>query len=145
MQATTTTVSNVKVKYLRPRYKNLKEWMDNPNNIYIGRPGIVFIDDERFPKTKSPWANPFKGGRDGTHEEIVQKYYSYITRKIKTDPKTYDLEQLRNHNLGCWCVPSMVHSYEVIGCSPCEIQCHGQILLHLLNNPTDFLTHHETK
>lgn len=39
-----TYVSNVKVKYIRPHYNNLKSWCENSNNIYIGRAGIVFID-----------------------------------------------------------------------------------------------------
>ncbi len=131
----TTTICNVKVKYLRPKYSNLKEWMDDPNNIYIGRPGIVFIDGERFPKKKSPWANPFKPGRDGTHDEIVSKYTSYITHKIKSDPATYNLEELRNRNLGCWCVPYVVSCKEI---SSSNFQCHGEILLHLLNNSATY-------
>jgi hypothetical protein len=43
------SVVNCKVKYIRPEYNNLKEWMNNPNNVYIGREGVVFIDKKRFP------------------------------------------------------------------------------------------------
>lgn len=46
--------------------KNLKEWMNDPNNVYIERRGIVFIDGKRFPEQDSPYANPFKVGKDGT-------------------------------------------------------------------------------
>ena len=35
---------NCKVKFIRPQYKNLKEWVENENNVYIGRAGVVFID-----------------------------------------------------------------------------------------------------
>jgi hypothetical protein len=45
-----TTVVCVKVDFIRPEYKNLEEWMRNPNNVYIGRSGVVFINGERFPK-----------------------------------------------------------------------------------------------
>ena len=38
-------VVNVKVKYIRPKYQNLSEWINDPNNEYIGRASIV-------PKTK---------------------------------------------------------------------------------------------
>ena len=60
----TTTVVNVKVENIRPEYQNLKEWMNDENNVYIGRGGIVFIDGERFPKQNSEWANPFKISKD---------------------------------------------------------------------------------
>jgi hypothetical protein len=38
---------------LRPKYKNLKEWCEDKNNVYIRRGGIVFIDNERYPKSDS--------------------------------------------------------------------------------------------
>ena len=49
-------VVNCKVKFIREKYNNLKLWMEEKNNIYIGRSGIVFILNdktgikERFPK-----------------------------------------------------------------------------------------------
>jgi hypothetical protein len=61
--ATTTSVCNVKVSHLRPTYANLQEWtQDSTKNIYIGRAGVVFVEKQRFPKTASIWANPFKVG-----------------------------------------------------------------------------------
>lgn len=27
---------NVRVKYIRPEYENLKQWIAGPNNVYIG-------------------------------------------------------------------------------------------------------------
>lgn len=53
--------------------KNLKEWMNDPNNVYIERRGIVFIDGKRFPEQDSPYANPFKVGKDGTRDEVFLK------------------------------------------------------------------------
>ena len=41
-----TVVVNVKVSNIRPKYKHLKEWIQDSNNVYIGRKGIVFIDFE---------------------------------------------------------------------------------------------------
>ena len=32
-----TKVVNCKVQYIRPEFKNLKEWINSPNNVYIGR------------------------------------------------------------------------------------------------------------
>lgn len=46
-----TTVSNVKMQFIKQKnYNNLKEWCEDPNNIYIGRKGIVFINKERYQK-----------------------------------------------------------------------------------------------
>ena len=67
------SVINCKVKFIRPQYDNLREWMEDENNIYIGRAGVVFIDKVRFPKQASPFANPFKVGKHGTRDEVIQK------------------------------------------------------------------------
>lgn len=109
-------VVNVRVKYIRPKYQNLKEWMADPDNIYIGRGGIVFIDEERFPKEPSPWANPFKTGNN-----ILGRYKEYIVKKI--DSKEVDINELRGNRLGCWC--KQPNQY---------IPCHGDVLMELLNN-----------
>ena len=69
-----TSIVNVKVKHIRPLgYDNLKEWMKDPNNIYIDRRGIVFIDKERYPKRNSIWANSYKIGKDGYRHEVIEK------------------------------------------------------------------------
>lgn len=75
-----TTLCNVKVQYIRPKYKDLKDWMSDSENVYIGRGGIVFVDGARFPKMSSEWANPFKIGRDGDRREVIEKYETYIGR-----------------------------------------------------------------
>lgn len=120
-----TTVVNVKVKYIRPQYKNLKEWCEDPSNVYIGRGGIVFVSSNggeskrRYPPRGSIFANPFKVGRDGSVDEILVLYKKYITKKIKNGEVTQDdLEGLRGKRLGCWCRP--------------EQKCHGDVLLELL-------------
>lgn len=33
-------VANCKVQFIRPQYQNLKEWMDDPTHVYIGRAGV---------------------------------------------------------------------------------------------------------
>lgn len=116
------SVVNVRVKNIRPQYHNLKEWMDDPDNVYIGRRGIVFIDASRFPPSNSIFANPFKVGKDGTLEEVLEKYRKYIWDKIHSgEIRNEDLDNLRGKNLGCWCKPK---------------KCHGDILLDILNTTT---------
>ena len=77
-----TNIMNIKVQYIRPKYLNLKQWMEDKNNIYIGRCGIVFIEGERFPKNQSIWANPFKV-QNNRNETIIQSYEIYIRNKIE--------------------------------------------------------------
>ena len=117
-----TKVVNVKVSTIRPKYKDLKEWMNDPENIYIGRAGIVFIDGERFPKTASPFCNPFKLNKEGTREDVIQKFKTYIVEKINQDPNfKQQLYSLRGKTLGCWCKPE---------------QCHGDVLVECIEQYT---------
>ena len=111
-------VVNVKVKYIRPRYNNLKEWMEDENNVYIGRKNVVFIDGKRFPTEQSIWANPFKL-QSGNRKDMMIKYEHYIKEKIRTGEITKDqLLELSNKTLGCWCKPE---------------HCHGDILKKIVN------------
>lgn len=113
------SIENVRVKFIKPKgFKNLKEWMKEPNNVYIGRAGVVLIDGERFPKNNSLFCNPYKLNIDGTREEVIEKYRKYITKKIETEAIfKRELLKLKNKNLGCWCFPEF---------------CHGNILLELI-------------
>lgn len=114
------SVVNCKVKFIRPQYKNLKEWIEDENNVYIGRAGIVFIENERFPKKSSPFCNIFKIGKDGTRKEVLDKYKTYITEKINKNKTLHDdLLKLKGKKLGCWCHPE---------------PCHGDILMDILRS-----------
>jgi len=112
-------VVNVRVKYIRPEYQNLKEWTKDPDNVYIGRKSVVFIDKKRFPPKNSIFANPFKVKKDGTLEEVLEKYREYIWDKINSGEITEkDLKKLEGKNLGCWCKPK---------------ECHGDVLIEILD------------
>jgi len=107
-----TRVVNVRVKHIRPQYANLKQWMEYPDNVYIGRGGIVFINGVRFPEKGSIWGNPFKG------DQAVEKFEKYIRDKLISGEITVEqLLELKGKNLGCWCKPD---------------RCHGDVLLKLL-------------
>lgn len=69
-------------------------------DIYIGRP--------------SKWGNPFVIGKDGTREEVLEKYQDWI---LKQPQLLADLHELRDKRLGCWCDP---------------LPCHGRILARLV-------------
>ena len=73
----------------------------NRYDVYIGRP--------------SKWGNPFVLGKDGTREEVVDKYRAWILQQPKL---LADLWELRGKTLGCWCHPQA---------------CHGDVLAELVN------------
>ena len=118
----TNKVVNVKVGYIRPKYNDLKEWTGDPDNVYIARRGVVFINEngtkKRYPEQDSIWSNPFKIDKDGTREEVIVKYRDYIVNKIQTKNLIGELLKLKNKNLGCWCKPE---------------SCHGDVLVDLIN------------
>lgn len=73
--------------------------------VYIGRPSV--------------WGNPYKIGEDGTREQVIDLYRSYITRLLSREPHLkQELEQLRGEILGCYCKP---------------LPCHGDVLVELLD------------
>ena len=68
-------------------------------DIYIGRP--------------SKWGNPFVIGKDGTREEVIEKY----RRWLQTRPSLLkDLHEIKGKRLGCFCAP---------------LPCHGDVLVAL--------------
>lgn len=76
---------------------------------------------------ESKWGNPFHIGKDGTREEVIQKYRKWIV----TQPILIaSLEQLRGKKLGCVCKPE---------------NCHGDILVELIEyyNPPGVLFLHQ--
>lgn len=116
------SVVNVKVINIRPKYKNLEEWMKDENNVYIGRAGIVFINGKRYPSKSSIFANPYKIGKDGERNDVIIKYKKYILDKINTSIEYQEeFEKIKGKNLGCWCSPE---------------KCHGDVLLELTNKYT---------
>jgi hypothetical protein len=50
----------------------------------------------------SPWGNPFVIGRDGTRDEVCDRYEREVL------PGLY-LEPLRGRNLVCFCAPQRCH------------------------------------
>ena len=71
-------------------------------DVYIGRPSI--------------WGNPFEIGKDGTRQEVINKYEDYILGNPELLAK---LPELKGKRLGCWCAPQ---------------ECHGDVLVDLVEN-----------
>lgn len=68
-------------------------------DVYIGRP--------------SKWGNPFVIRKDGTRDEVIEKYREWIQTQPQLLAEVYTL---RGKVLGCWCAPR---------------RCHGEVLVEL--------------
>ena len=78
--------------------------------VYIGRPSV--------------FGNPFRGGRDGTRDEVIEKYRVWLLRRLKTDAKfRAQVDALKGKALGCWCAPA---------------RCHGDVLVEYLEHTSDY-------
>jgi Domain of unknown function (DUF4326) len=102
-------VINIRQENLRKLgYKNLEEWLKNPNHIYIGRNMSFYIKGAY----ESKWKNPFKVKEHGNKCLELYKYY------IQKNPELLEqLDELEGKVLGCFCKPA---------------SCHGDILKELL-------------
>lgn len=114
-QATTTQC--VKVASLRKvGYESLKEWLGDPNNVYVGRRGRIFIDKVIFHYPGSAYANPFPLSNH-TLEESLELYKTHL------EESGLDPSKLRGKVLGCFCAQERFPDG-----SP---KCHAQILADL--------------
>lgn len=62
-------------------------------DVYVGRP--------------SRWGNPFSIGRDGSRDEVIQKYRTWVAQQPDLMSALSDLKDLV---LGCWCLPEACHA-----------------------------------
>lgn len=60
--------------------------------IYIGRP--------------SKWGNPFEIDKDGSREEVIEKYIEWFNQNTSLQK---DITELKGKVLGCWCKPKACH------------------------------------
>jgi hypothetical protein len=90
-------------KTIEPTVLNKKEFRGTAaNSVYVGRPSI--------------WGNPFVIGRDGTRDEVIAKYETWLMQHPALLAK---LDRLTGRHLICWCAPA---------------RCHADVLLRLANN-----------
>lgn len=77
-----------------------------PGAVFIGRPSV--------------WGNPFIIGRDGTREEVIEKYRRWLKRDTDyAETLLYRIyRELKGRDLACFCAP---------------LPCHGDVLLEIAN------------
>jgi hypothetical protein len=61
----------------------------------------------------SPWGNPFRIGRDGTRDEVIEQYREWLLYNPELMAR---LPELKGKRLGCYCKP---------------LRCHGDVLAEL--------------
>lgn len=71
-----------------------------PFDVYIGRPG--------------PWGNPFVVGKDGTRDEVIEKFRRWVTTE-RLDLFWRAQRELGGKTLGCWCAPQACHGDVLLG------------------------------
>lgn len=71
-------------------------------DVYIGRPSI--------------WGNPFVIGKDGTRDQVIDKYEQYL---LSNEKLMSQIHKLKGKILGCFCRPAF--------------KCHGDILVKYAN------------
>lgn len=89
----------------RIQRQRTKGWRMPPDTVYVGR--------------GSKWGNPFVIGKDGTREQVIEKFKDWI---LWGDPEGMDREvkkELRGKDLACWCKPGQA--------------CHADVLLEVAN------------
>jgi hypothetical protein len=76
-------------------------------------PGVVYCGRaSRNRWRQSPWHNPFRLGKDGTREQAIARYRTYLLERIdQGDRDILDaLDSLTTDSvLGCWCKPKACH------------------------------------
>jgi hypothetical protein len=88
-----------------PKIWNKKTDKDIPEDArYCGRPGILGNPFSHLPY------NTLAEHRVKTRDEAVDEHRKYMLVKIATDP-VYEaaVEDLRGHDLVCWCAPARCH------------------------------------
>ena len=85
---------------------NKRTHTPTPNDVYIGRGGI--------------WGNPFIIGKDGTREEVIEKYRELMHRNLNSisgEAWVSKILALDGKNLVCFCKPQA---------------CHGDVLVEII-------------
>lgn len=69
------------------------------------------------------FGNPYEIGRDGTREQVIEKYRKWFGFLLRDGRFVELLENLRNKKLGCFCKSPNIQVY-----------CHGDIIAEYLNS-----------
>ena len=117
----------IKISSLRVKYgenHNLEEWMKDPNHLYVGRKGRIFVNGKYYGYSDSIWCNPYKVSEKNYALEVSLKLYeNHILNSVDLKNR---LKELEGKALGCFCEETS--------------ECHAKILVRLytecVNDPS---------
>lgn len=100
---------------------DVREKVHSENSVYIGR------YNKTYNLSPSPLANPYVIGKDGTRDEVVEKYRQWLWVQVQnnnlafTELKRLSLGARKNNSLTlmCWCKENE--------------KCHGDVIISCLN------------
>jgi hypothetical protein len=90
-----TTVANVRDPLILEALRR-----GDPQYVYCGRSNIP----RRLAESK--WANPFKVGKDGNRQQVIEKFEEYL---LGSEMLIKSLPELHGRVLVCWCAPEACH------------------------------------
>lgn len=68
----------------------------------------VYKEDCEIPIMRpSKWGNPYRIGKDGNREEVLEKFRAYVQRR--PDLRAQAKVELKGKVLGCCCKPWLCH------------------------------------
>ena len=117
-----TKVVKVNVDELRKytKYKNISEWLEDANNVYIGRQARINVNGVYIGINRSRWANPYSV-KDYGIERSLELYRAHLEDLLKSESNRDLFLQLRGKTLGCWCKSTVEKE-----------PCHGDIIVEYL-------------
>jgi len=94
------------------------EWQGGMCRIFVGRPSTL--------------GNPFKIGRDGDRNQVIEKYRAWLWQQVKAKDKVWqELKRLRlfllqdqHLHLTCYCFPHKCHAEVIRSCLEWMIRTH---------------------
>lgn len=77
-------------------------WVNDPQYVYIGRPGKGLTGE---------WGNPYSLDKNDDRADVIKKYMLWIDLKIqsKKDNWKNKIIGLRGKTLVCFCTPKLCH------------------------------------
>lgn len=129
-EADITSSISIKASNLRKntKYPSLKEWINDKQNLYVGRSGRIWIRDKKGDDTMkiyhyrgSKFGNPYRVSKKLTLSVALK---SYIDHLVKTG-LIGEIDELKGKTLGCFCEKHVD--------SNGKIMCHARILSELAN------------
>lgn len=117
MEAEISTQS-VKIEHLRKKYgpaMDLRRWLTDQRNVYVGRSGRLFIDKEIFHYQDSKWKNPYKvGTKPGQYSlnDSLNLYWQHLNSSGLIN----QIGELEGKVLGCFCDTASTTGENAIDC-----------------------------